>query len=158
MPQAPRVWTSTLRMNSSASWIEAEDRHSAGYTVKDFGASVKLGFKIHPNDSGLIQGHNHIRVSEYPQRRPPVRQVPERAVPVCIVQSHCSCQSFIPRKATALHDIELPCAMQRTEQERIRRESLAALRAHGIEPYPAAEFTVTHRSKRLAAELKTARR
>ena len=44
--------------------------------------------------------------------------------------------------------------MQRTEQERIRRESLAALRAHGIEPYPAAEFTVTHRSKRLAAEFK----
>ena len=42
--------------------------------------------------------------------------------------------------------------MQRTEQERIRRESLAALRAHGIEPYPAAEFTVTHRSKRLAAK------
>ena len=46
------------------------------------------------------------------------------------------------------------CAMQRTEQERIRRESLAALRALGIEPYPAAEFTVTHRSKRLAAEFK----
>ncbi len=40
--------------------------------------------------------------------------------------------------------------MQRTEQERIRRESLAALRALGIEPYPAAEFTVTHRSKQLA--------
>jgi lysyl-tRNA synthetase class 2 len=44
--------------------------------------------------------------------------------------------------------------MQRTEQERIRRESLAALRGHGIEPYPAAEFTMTHRSKRLAAEFK----
>lgn len=44
--------------------------------------------------------------------------------------------------------------MQRTEQERIRRESLAALRALGIEPYPAAEFTVTHRSKRLVTDFK----
>ena len=41
--------------------------------------------------------------------------------------------------------------MQRSEQERIRRASLAALRDLGIEPYPAAAFNVTHRSKSLAA-------
>jgi lysyl-tRNA synthetase class 2 len=46
------------------------------------------------------------------------------------------------------------CGMQRTEQERIRRESLAALRALGIEPYPAAEFPVSHRSKGLASAFK----
>jgi len=41
--------------------------------------------------------------------------------------------------------------MQRSEQERIRRASLAALRDLGIEPYPAAAFNVTHRSKSLTA-------
>ena len=63
----------------------------------------------------------------------------------CVVQSHCSCQSFIPQSYSDYTTSNYLCAMQRTEQERIRRESLAALRAHGIEPYPAAEFTVTHR-------------
>lgn len=38
------------------------------------------------------------------------------------------------------------CSMLRSEQERIRRESLAALRNMGVEPYPAASFPVTHRS------------
>ena len=41
--------------------------------------------------------------------------------------------------------------MQLTEQERIRRESLAQLRALGIEPYPAEAFEVTHLSADLAA-------
>jgi lysyl-tRNA synthetase, class II len=43
------------------------------------------------------------------------------------------------------------CGMQRSEQERVRRESLASLRAMGIEPYPAAAFTASHRSKNLTA-------
>lgn len=42
--------------------------------------------------------------------------------------------------------------MQLTEQERIRRESLSELRKLGIDPYPAAAFKVTHRSKQLDAE------
>ena len=40
--------------------------------------------------------------------------------------------------------------MQRSEQERVRRDSLATLRKMGIEPYPAAEFVATHRSNALA--------
>ncbi|MBL6866280.1 MAG: lysine--tRNA ligase [Flavobacteriales bacterium] len=40
--------------------------------------------------------------------------------------------------------------MQRSEQERVRRDSLATLRKMGIEPYPAAEFAATHRSNALA--------
>ena len=43
------------------------------------------------------------------------------------------------------------CRMQLTEQERIRRESLVELRKLGIEPYPAAAFGVTHRSRALAS-------
>ena len=41
--------------------------------------------------------------------------------------------------------------MQRSEQERVRRDSLATLRKMGIEPYPAAAFEASHRSKTLAA-------
>ena len=41
--------------------------------------------------------------------------------------------------------------MQLTEQERIRRESLVELRKLGIEPYPAAAFGVTHRSRQLTS-------
>ena len=40
--------------------------------------------------------------------------------------------------------------MQRSEQERIRRESLATMRTLGIEPYPAASFPVSHRSLSLS--------
>jgi lysyl-tRNA synthetase class 2 len=40
--------------------------------------------------------------------------------------------------------------MQRSEQERVRRDSLATLRKLGIEPYPAAEFVASHRSIALA--------
>ena len=42
--------------------------------------------------------------------------------------------------------------MQRSEQERVRRDSLATLRKMGIEPYPAAEFVATHRSIALARD------
>ena len=41
--------------------------------------------------------------------------------------------------------------MQRSEQESVRRDSLAALRKMGIEPYPAAAFDATHKSQTLAA-------
>jgi lysyl-tRNA synthetase class 2 len=40
--------------------------------------------------------------------------------------------------------------MQRSEQERVRRDSLATLRKMGIEPYPAAAFEATHKSIGLA--------
>ena len=40
--------------------------------------------------------------------------------------------------------------MQLTEQERVRRESLAQLRALGIDPYPADAFEVTHHAAALA--------
>ena len=40
--------------------------------------------------------------------------------------------------------------MHLTEQERIRRSSLQELKRRGIEPYPAAAYPVTHRSKSLA--------
>ena len=42
--------------------------------------------------------------------------------------------------------------MEWTEQERVRRESLARLRELGIDPYPAPAFPVTHKAEELAAE------
>lgn len=48
------------------------------------------------------------------------------------------------------HGQQYLCLMQLTEQERIRRESLAQLRELGIEPYPAEAFQVTHLSKDLS--------
>jgi len=42
--------------------------------------------------------------------------------------------------------------MHLSDQERIRRESLAGLRALGIDPYPAATFPVTHRSASLLSD------
>ena len=39
-----------------------------------------------------------------------------------------------------------------SEQEQIRRESLAKLRGHGIEPYPAAEYPVNTDAATIAAE------
>ncbi len=41
---------------------------------------------------------------------------------------------------------------QLTEQERVRREALNELRALGIDPYPAAEFTVSHTAEILEQE------
>ena len=42
--------------------------------------------------------------------------------------------------------------MIRSEQERQRIASVDALRARGVEPYPAAAFPVTHRSASLKAD------
>jgi lysyl-tRNA synthetase class 2 len=44
--------------------------------------------------------------------------------------------------------------MQLSEQERIRRESLVELRKLGIEPYPAAAFDATHRTRELTSQFK----
>jgi len=41
-----------------------------------------------------------------------------------------------------------------SEQEKIRREKLSQIRALGIEPYPAAEFEVTHRADKLTSEFR----
>ncbi|NVK27319.1 MAG: lysine--tRNA ligase [Flavobacteriia bacterium] len=39
-----------------------------------------------------------------------------------------------------------------SEQERFRREAMSKLRTMGIEPYPAAEYPVTHKSKQILAD------
>lgn len=44
-----------------------------------------------------------------------------------------------------------------SEQEQIRRNSMAALRAMGIEPYPAAEYIVTGYSDEIKKTSKTTR-
>src|SRR6056300_1262365 len=41
-----------------------------------------------------------------------------------------------------------------SEQEQLRRAALAKLRGLGIDPYPAAEYTVTHHAKELASSYK----
>jgi len=45
-----------------------------------------------------------------------------------------------------------------SEQEQLRRAALAKLRGLGIDPYPAAEYTVTHHAKELASSYKEAQR
>ena len=44
-----------------------------------------------------------------------------------------------------------------TEQERQRRERLAALRAAGVEPYPSAAWPVSHRAADVLATFEDAR-
>ena len=62
------------------------------------------------------------------------------------------------RQTYAFHlALRTPCLrtfehMIRSEQERQRIASVDALRARGIEPYPAAAFPVTHRSASLKAD------